>query len=135
MRFRFRNSIKPLPGIRINLSKSGVSASIGKLGGIPGTGISYSEKLSVNEPSAPGQGMTCAALLGWGVGRAGGLGANLWRGPKRQRRYAQWPGLCGRIYPQNARERGALWRAMADPKGRRYGENKGKTKKPQGFGP
>jgi hypothetical protein len=59
MGFRFRRSIKLLPGIRLNVSKSGVSTSIGGRGahinigprgtrgtvGIPGTGISYSERL------------------------------------------------------------------------------------------
>jgi hypothetical protein len=63
MGFRFRRSIKLAPGIRLNVSKSGVSASIGRRGatvnisekgtratvGIPGTGISYSEKLSSTE--------------------------------------------------------------------------------------
>jgi hypothetical protein len=81
MGFRFRKSIKLFPGIRINLSKSGVSASIGRPGatvnisdrgtrstvGLPGTGISYTEKLSTTEPSAPSQGMSFAALLGWGL--------------------------------------------------------------------
>src|SRR5437867_9778940 len=58
MGFRFRRSIKLFPGIRVNLSKSGVSTSIGTRGatvnirgdrvretvGIPGTGVSYSEQ-------------------------------------------------------------------------------------------
>jgi Protein of unknown function (DUF4236) len=53
--FRFRRSIKILPGIRINLGKRGVSTSIGVRGahvtfgrngtrttvGLPGTGLSY----------------------------------------------------------------------------------------------
>src|SRR5450755_3950190 len=53
--FRFRRSLKLAPGVRINLSKSGVSSSIGVRGahvtvghgqvretvGIPGSGISY----------------------------------------------------------------------------------------------
>ena len=60
MGFRFRKSIKLFPGVRINLSKSGISTSIGRPGatinisergtrttvGIPGTGLSYSEKIS-----------------------------------------------------------------------------------------
>ena len=67
MGFRFRKSFRLLPGIRINLSKSGVSTSIGKPGatinisergtrgtvGIPGTGISYSEKLSTPKSDVP----------------------------------------------------------------------------------
>lgn len=60
MGFRFRKAIKLFPGVRLNLSKSGVSTTIGVRGasvnigksgsratvGLPGTGISYSEKLS-----------------------------------------------------------------------------------------
>lgn len=55
---RFRRSFKVIPGIRINLSKTGVSTSIGKPGttvnlrgdrvrttvGVPGTGLSYTEQ-------------------------------------------------------------------------------------------
>lgn len=59
MGFRLRKSIKLLPGVKLNLSKKGVSSvSIGKRGatvninkkgvqttvGIPGTGISYKSK-------------------------------------------------------------------------------------------
>ncbi len=83
MGFRFRKSIKLLPGIRINLSKSGVSASIGKPGatvnisnrgtrgtvGVPGTGISYSKKLSTTTRPAPNStpvtGVSWATVLGW----------------------------------------------------------------------
>ena len=59
MGFRFRKRIKIAPGIRLNLSKSGTSLSVGKPGatfnfgsrgerittGVPGTGISYSKQL------------------------------------------------------------------------------------------
>lgn len=61
MGFRFRRSIKILPGVRINLSKKGVSSvSIGRRGatvnirangetratlGIPGTGLSWQTRL------------------------------------------------------------------------------------------
>jgi hypothetical protein len=59
MAFRFQKRISILPGVRINLSKSGVSASLGPRGadvnigkdgvtanaGIPGTGLSYRQKL------------------------------------------------------------------------------------------
>jgi len=56
MGFRFRKSIKVFPGVRFNLSKSGVSASVGVPGlttnikpgrrsrttvGVPGSGVSY----------------------------------------------------------------------------------------------
>lgn len=61
MGFRFRRSIKILPGVRVNIGKKGVSSvSIGKRGatvttgktgthlnvGIPGTGVSYRTKLN-----------------------------------------------------------------------------------------
>jgi len=56
MGFRFQKRIKLLPGLRINLSKSGVSTSVGTPGatvnfrkgkkkltvGVPGSGLSYS---------------------------------------------------------------------------------------------
>ena len=83
MGFRFRRSITLFPGVRINLSKSGVSTSIGAPGatlnvgskrgarvtvGIPGSGLSYSEKLpTVAGRDAAGQKTGIGALLGWGV--------------------------------------------------------------------
>jgi hypothetical protein len=85
MGFRLRKSIKLFPGVRINLSKSGVSTSIGGRGatiniskrgtrgtvGIPGTGISYSERLSrpkaARAVSAPREGMNFGALLVWAL--------------------------------------------------------------------
>lgn len=64
MGFRFHRSVKLFPGFRLNFSSSGVSTSIGPRGasvtmgkrgvyvniGIPGTGISYREKISSAEP-------------------------------------------------------------------------------------
>ena len=64
MGFRFRKSIKAAPGARVNLSKSGISASLGKPGatvnigkagvrgavGVPGTGLSYSKTLAAAKP-------------------------------------------------------------------------------------
>jgi hypothetical protein len=44
---RLRKSIKLMPGVRINISKSGVSTSIG----IPGTGLSYTTRLSSGDKS------------------------------------------------------------------------------------
>jgi hypothetical protein len=85
MGFRLRKIIRILPGLRLNLSKSGVSASIGERGatvnlsdqgarstvGIPGSGLSYSERIS-----APGKGRSVAgwvilaAVVGiWALGR------------------------------------------------------------------
>jgi hypothetical protein len=59
MGFRFQKRISLFPGIRLNLSKSGASVTVGKPGlsvnlgkdgatgnvGIPGTGLSYREKI------------------------------------------------------------------------------------------
>ncbi len=57
--FRFRKSIKILPGVRLNINKSSLSLSLGKKGmhytissngtstksvGIPGTGLSYVDR-------------------------------------------------------------------------------------------
>lgn len=76
MGFRFRRSIKLLPGIRLNVSKSGVSTSIGVPGahvsigpkgtrttvGIPGSGISYSERVDAPTQQKVERGQTPAAM-------------------------------------------------------------------------
>jgi hypothetical protein len=63
MGFRFRRSVKIIPGVRLNFSKSGVSTTVGPRGakvtfghgrvretvGIPGTGISYTESHRVGD--------------------------------------------------------------------------------------
>ena len=83
MGFRFRKSIKLLPGVKLNISKSGLSTSIGGPGatvnfskrgtrrtvGLPGTGLSFVSQ-STNSgsdatPSAPQSGSR-AALKGCG---------------------------------------------------------------------
>ena len=65
MAFRFRRSVKILPGIKLNFSKSGISTTFGGRGfsvtkgkngtyqnvGIPGTGISYRSKISSGNAS------------------------------------------------------------------------------------
>jgi hypothetical protein len=67
MGFRFRRTVRLLPGLRLNLSKSGVSASVGTRGawltfgrngrrvtvGLPGTGISYTTTSSAHEHQSP----------------------------------------------------------------------------------
>ena len=72
MGFRFQKRISILPGVRINLSKSGVSTSLGPRGadvnigkdgvtanaGIPGTGLSYRQKVGTG-----GKGGWLAVLL------------------------------------------------------------------------
>jgi len=67
MAFRFRRSIRITRGLRLNLSKSGVSATVGRKGltatfgpkgsavnvGIPGTGLSYRTTSSSSSSSSP----------------------------------------------------------------------------------
>ena len=71
MGFRFRRSIKILPGSRLNIGKRGVSTSIGVRGahvtfgktgrrttvGLPGSGLSYThlEKPHQTAANAPGE--------------------------------------------------------------------------------
>lgn len=64
---RFQKRIKLLPGVKLNLSKSGISASIGRpgatlnvgskgakvTGGIPGTGLSHTKQLSTKRGKRP----------------------------------------------------------------------------------
>src|SRR4051812_14601273 len=87
MGWRFRKSFRVIPGVRLNVSTRGVSATIGggpvslNVGpsgayanvGLPGTGISYRERLSGGEPAAdthdpalpePGAPPTAAAAAG-----------------------------------------------------------------------
>jgi hypothetical protein len=76
--FRFRRRIKLFPGLWLNASKSGLSASVGGPGatlniggkggprttvGIPGTGVSYTEPLSPPSEGKPASGAWRAA--GW----------------------------------------------------------------------
>ncbi|MFC5431475.1 DUF4236 domain-containing protein [Paraburkholderia denitrificans] len=64
MGWGFRRSIKIAPGIRVNVSKSGISTSIGGKGltyntrgrvtaGIPGTGIRYTHNLNARRTASP----------------------------------------------------------------------------------
>ena len=66
MGFRFRRQLRLFPGLHLNLSCSGVSATVGVPGlrvtlgkrpalnvGLPGTGISYRESLGSAPPAAP----------------------------------------------------------------------------------
>jgi len=67
MSFRFRKRIKIIPGIYLNVSKSGISTTVGPRGatvsisnrgsylnlGIPGTGISYRQKIEQGKATPP----------------------------------------------------------------------------------
>ncbi|MBK5187571.1 MAG: DUF4236 domain-containing protein [Gemmatimonadaceae bacterium] len=68
MSFRFRRRLRLFPGVRLNVSRSGLSASIGPRGlsvtvgkrgtyvnvGAPGTGLSVRERLDHPTPSEVG---------------------------------------------------------------------------------
>lgn len=68
MGFRFRKSVRIMPGVRLNLSKSGISTSLGGNGatmnigsrgtrttvGVPGTGLSYSTMNPASRPKSDG---------------------------------------------------------------------------------
>lgn len=65
MPWRFRRTIRILPGVKLNFSKSGVSTSVGKRGahvtvghgkvrttvGVPGTGVSYTTTTTAATPA------------------------------------------------------------------------------------
>jgi hypothetical protein len=99
MGFRFHRSVRLLPGVRLNFSKSGVSTSIGTRGawltfgrkgtrttvGLPGTGISYTHTTpahghqDVGAPAARASRgwlvallvmLAIAAVVGWLIGVA-----------------------------------------------------------------
>lgn len=83
MGFRFRRSVRLLPGIRLNFGTRGVSTSVGGRGftlnfskrgvrstvGLPGTGISYSEMLTRNADahSSPPPATPVGSSFGWGT--------------------------------------------------------------------
>lgn len=58
---RFRKSIKIMPGVRVNLSKSGVSTSIGGRG----TTVNLSKRGVRSTLSVPGTGLSWTSMSGW----------------------------------------------------------------------
>jgi tetratricopeptide (TPR) repeat protein len=63
MGFRFHKSISILPGVRINLSKSGPSLSVGK----PGSTVNIGGKGIRTTVGAPGTGMSYTTQKSWGA--------------------------------------------------------------------
>ncbi len=79
MGFRFRRTVKLLPGVRLNLSRSGVSTTVGVRGasvtvgkkgtyanvGLPGSGVSYRTRIDGegHEQQAPEAGRKRSSLL------------------------------------------------------------------------
>jgi len=86
MALRIRKSIKIAPGVKINLSKSGISTSLGVKGatvnlskrgarvttGLPGTGISsstlYKSKTNQAAPAQPRDYSTAEWVVAWIIG-------------------------------------------------------------------
>jgi hypothetical protein len=88
MGFNFKKSLKIIPGVRLNVSKTGFSMSLGTKGamvnlkrgrkskvtvGLPGTGLSYSDhlgsdipQLSTNQPAGSRTGIS--TLMKWVIG-------------------------------------------------------------------
>jgi hypothetical protein len=74
MEFRFRRSIRLVPGLRLNLSKGAISATLGRPGasvnigrrgvqgtaGLPGTGLSYQTRL---DRGRGGRGLGAAVVV------------------------------------------------------------------------
>ena len=73
MGFRFRRTVRLAPGLRLNLTKSGSSLSVGARGDSLNLGHDGSRRLTVG---LPGTGVSYRANLGSGQ-RQGGLGALL----------------------------------------------------------
>jgi len=79
MPLRFRRRVKLLPGIHLNVSRSGISTSLGVRGaslsigkrgtylntGLPGTGISWRGRLPENASSQPAQGSPKIHHIHW----------------------------------------------------------------------
>ena len=82
--FRFQKRIGIVPGLRINLSKSGASVSLGVKGahltvgktprvtvGLPGSGLSYTETLGSRrrgQPTAPLGDRIVGGIIGLAIG-------------------------------------------------------------------
>jgi hypothetical protein len=67
MGFRFRRSLKILPGVRLNLSNSGVSTTLGPRGAT----VSLGKRGPRANVGMPGTGISYSAALGGGKGRRG----------------------------------------------------------------
>lgn len=62
---RFRKSVKVMPGVRLNFSKSSVSTSIGGRGGT----VNLSKRGVRSTVSLPGTGLSWSSNSGWKEGR------------------------------------------------------------------
>ena len=85
MGFRFRRSLRIAPGLRINLSRSGVSTSIGRRGawftfgprgtretiGVPGSGVYYTAQQQPHPEQAPPPAAAGQRIAAWRKPHAG----------------------------------------------------------------
>ena len=60
MGLRYRKSIKVLPGVKLNISKSGVSTSVGK----PGSTVNFSSRGTKATVGIPGSGLSYSTMVG-----------------------------------------------------------------------
>ncbi|MFC3692162.1 DUF4236 domain-containing protein [Chenggangzhangella methanolivorans] len=67
MGFRFRKSVKLFPGVRLNFSGSGVSASVG----VPGATVNFSKRGRTTTLGLPGTGLSYQDHTPWGGKRQG----------------------------------------------------------------
>lgn len=88
MAFRFQRRIKILPGVTVNVSKSGLSTSLGPKGakvtlghgkvrktvGLPGTGLSFTEVSSRKEKQAQEPKAAPTGVRSWGFFKLLGAG-------------------------------------------------------------
>lgn len=61
MGFRFQKSISFFPGIRLNLSKSGASVTVGK----PGLSVNLGKDGATGNVGIPGTGLSSREKIGW----------------------------------------------------------------------
>lgn len=69
MGFRFRKSVRLAPGLRLNLSRGGLSATLGR----PGASVNVGRRGVTGTAGLPGTGLSYQARLDRGRGR-GGIG-------------------------------------------------------------
>lgn len=69
MGWRFQKRIKIMPGVRVNLSRSGVSASAG----VPGASVNAGKDGAFANAGLPGTGLSSRSKLGGKTGPRAGL--------------------------------------------------------------
>lgn len=60
MGLRYRKSVKVLPGVKLNISKSGISTSVGK----PGSTVNFSSRGTKATVGIPGSGLSYSTMVG-----------------------------------------------------------------------